>query len=278
MSGFLVQSYAEFIDFYAYDKRQVLILASAIRPDHPASSPHKLNYTWEKAPQRGSLTGTVRFMTPESISQIIAQAAAQESLNGRFYNRLQAKAEELHTLFRVEAAEPADALFGFVRDYVEMIPSAAHCVQACARDAGVGDLFAPFMDAATNYFAHPSVLLAGYEGYEGLLVKAYQYHRLMEEMYESNRSFRNSELLEPEATQANILVHHLIGEPFANELDQAILITVRQIAGSLDYYNLDLTPFVAQAGDENWRWMREYWTNLLTRNGIYFRFSFRSAL
>lgn len=217
-------------------------------------------------------------MTPESISQIIAQAVEQESLSGHFHKRLQAKAEELHALFQVEAAEPVDALFGFAREYVEMTPSAIHCVQTCARHAGVSDLFAPFIDAATRYFAHPSVLLAGYEGFEGLLVKAYQCHRLMEEMYESNRSFRNSELLEPEATQANILVHHLIGEPFANELDQAILITVRQIAGSPDYYNLDLAPFVAQASDDAWRWMREYWMNLLTRNGIHFRFSFRSAL
>ena len=217
-------------------------------------------------------------MTPESISQIIAQAVEQESASGHFHRRLHAKAEELHGLFRVEAEEPAEALFGFAREYVEMTPSAIHCVAVCARYAGVEDLFAPFIEAATNYFAHPSVLLAGYEGLEGLLVKAYQCHRLVEEMYENNRSFRNSNLLEPEATQANLLVHHLIGEPFANELDQAILITVRQIAGSPDYYNLDLAPFVAQASDEAWQWMREYWTNLLTRNGIHFRFSFRSAL
>lgn len=217
-------------------------------------------------------------MTPESISQIIAQAVAQESVSGQFHRRLQTKAQELHALFRVDADEPADALSGFAREYVEMTPSVIHCVQVCAHHAGVERLFQPFIEAATNYFAHPSVLLAGYEGLEGLLVKAYQCHRLMEEMYENNRSFRNSELLEPEATQANLLVHHLIGEPFANELDQSILITVRQIAGSPDYYDLDLAPFVTQASAEAWQWMREYWTNLLARNGIRFRFSFRSAL
>jgi len=95
---------------------------------------------------------------------------------------------------------------------------------------------------------------------------------------ENNRSFRNSNLMEPEATQANLLVHHLIGEPFANELDQSILITVRQIAGSPGYYDLNLTPFVEQASDAAWQWMREYWLNLLARNGIQFHFSFRSSL
>ncbi|KAA8982943.1 MULTISPECIES: hypothetical protein [Gammaproteobacteria] len=217
-------------------------------------------------------------MTPESITQIIAQAVARESAGGQFQQALRTRAEVLHGLFRVEAEDPAAALYGFAREYVEMTPGLIHCVRICAERAGVDALFHPFLKTATGYFAHPSVLLAGYEGLEGLLVKAYQCHRLMEEMYENNRSFRNSNLLEPEATEANLLVHHLIGEPFANELDQAILITVRQIVGSGDYYDLDLAPFVAQASDEAWQWMHEYWTNLLARNGIHFRFSFRSAL
>lgn len=217
-------------------------------------------------------------MTPESITQIITQAIDRESATGFFRERLDARAKDLHGLFEVEAHDPAAALHDFTREYVEMTPGVIHCVQVCAQCAGVERLFQPFIETATGYFEHPSVLLAGYEGLEGLLFKAYQCHRLMEEMYENNRSFRNSNLLEPEATQANLLVHHLIGEPFANELDQAILMTVRQIVGSGDYYSLDLAPFVAQASDEAWDWMREYWTNLLARNGIHFRFSFRSAL
>lgn len=217
-------------------------------------------------------------MTPESITQIITQAVEREGASGQFQQGLRARAEALHSLFQVDAPDPAAALHEFAREYVEMTPGVIHCVQICAERAGVEELFQPFIETATGYFAHPSVLLAGYEGLDGLLVKAYQCHRLMEEMYENNRSFRESNLLEPEATQANLLVHHLIGEPFANELDQAILITVRQIIGSGRYYDLDLAPFVTQASDEAWQWMREYWTNLLTRNAIQFRFSFRSAL
>ena len=203
-------------------------------------------------------------MTPETISQIIAQASEQEAKTGQFRQQLAEALDGLHALIYIDGNDPAEALH--------------HCVRLCANNAGVSDLFAPFIRTATSYFSSPSVLLARFDGLEGLLIKAYQCHRLMEEMYENNRSFRNSNLMEPEATQANLLVHHLIGEPFANELDQSILITVRQIAGSPDYYDLNLTPFVTQASDEAWQWMREYWLNLLARNGIEFHFSFRSSL
>jgi hypothetical protein len=113
-------------------------------------------------------------------------------------------------------------------------------------------------------------MLLKYEGLNGLLIRAYQCHRLMEEMHENNRSIRASELFDLEATRANLLVHSLIGEPFANELDDAIVHTVLQIAGTPDFYNLDLEPFINQVNNRAWDWMRGYWENLLVRNHIRF--------
>ena len=43
-----------------------------------------------------------------------------------------------------------------------------------------------------------------------------------------------------------------------------------QIAGTPDYYNLDLDPFVDQVNNQAWDWMRQYWENLLERNHIRF--------
>ncbi len=98
----------------------------------------------------------------------------------------------------------------------------------------------------------------------------------MEEMHDNNRSIRAGELIDLEATRANLLAHELIGEPFANELDDAITVTVLQIAGTPDYYDLDLDPFVEQFNNRAWDWMRNYWENLLERNHI--RFSLGPAL
>ena len=217
-------------------------------------------------------------MTLESITRSIEKARLQETESGHFQRAMTARLDGLHGIIRIDGEQPDENLLQFGIEYIETAPQLIECVRVCARHGGVEALFQPFIEAATGYFTNPSVLLARYDGLQGLLIKAYLCHRLMEEMYENNRSFRNSELVDMDATLANLLVHHLIGEPFANELDQSILITVRQIAGSRDYYDLNLSPFVEQASDSAWDWMRDHWKNLLARNGIEFHFSYRAAL
>jgi hypothetical protein len=216
-------------------------------------------------------------MTPESVLAIINQAKRQEAQSGQFRRQVAARLTELPVIIRIDDPQPDARLAQFAVEYIEMAPRLIESVRECAAEARKRALFKPFLTAAINYFVQPSVLLSRYDGLDGLLIKAYLCHRLMEEMYENNRSFRNSQLVDVEATQANLLTHHLIGEPFANELDQSILITVRQIAGTPDYYELNLDPFVEQARHKAWTWMRDYWQNLLLRNHIEFQFSYMES-
>ncbi len=209
-------------------------------------------------------------MTPQAVLEIIDQARRQEARSGAFLRQMKEKAARLPGSVVVDGYQPATSLFQFAVEYIEMAPRLVECVDACAREAGIIELFQPFIDAATRYFTQPSVLLVRYDGLDGLLIRAYLCHRLMEEMHDNNRSTRASELIDLEATRANLLVHELIGEPFANELDDAITVTVLQIAGTPDYYDLDLEPFIDQVNNQAWDWMRQYWENLLERNHIRF--------
>ncbi|MDX1588336.1 MAG: hypothetical protein R3296_05310 [Oleiphilaceae bacterium] len=217
-------------------------------------------------------------LSPEAVLSLVRQACQKEREGGQFHREMTEKLPAMHLLVCLDGEEPARDLVQFAVEYIEMAPRIIECVAVCAREANVGRLFQPFVDAAMGYFTTPSVLLARFDGLNALLIKAYQCHRLMEEMCENNRSMRNSNLVEIEATQANLVVHHLIGEPFANELDQSILITVRQIAGSPDYYGLNLAPFVDEASDAAWLWMRHYWQTLLQRHRIRFHLSHRAGL
>lgn len=207
-------------------------------------------------------------MTPQVVLEIIDQARRKEARSGTFLKQLREKAVSLPSSIVVEGYQPASCLFQFAVEYIEMAPRLIECVHACAQEAGTLDLFEPFIETATEYFTQPSVMLLRYDGLDGLLIRAYLCHRLMEEMYENNRSIRAADLVDVEATRANLLAHELIGEPFANELDDSIALTVMQIAGTPDYYNLNLDPFVQQANNAAWNWMRQYWENLLARNNI----------
>lgn len=209
-------------------------------------------------------------MTPQVVLEIIDQARRKEARSGAFLRQLHEKAAALPSSVTIEGYQPATCLFQFVVEYIEMAPRLIECVEACAREAGKAELFAPFVKAAIRYFTQPSALLVRYDGLDGLLIRAYLCHRLMEEMHENNRFTRASELVDLEATRANLLVHQLIGEPFANELDDSITVTVLQIAGTPDYYELNLDPFVEQVNNAAWDWMRHYWESLLERNHIRF--------
>ena len=207
-------------------------------------------------------------MTPQVVLEIIDQARRKEARSGAFLRQLKGKVASLPSSVAIDGYQPATCLFQFAVEYIEMAPRLIECVEACAKEAGEADLFAPFVDAAIRYFTQPSALLIRYAGLDGLLIQAYLCHRLMEEVYENNHSTRVSELVDLEAIRANLLAHELIGEPFANELDDAITVTVLQIAGTPDFYDLDLDPFVEQVNNTAWDWMRNYWENLLVRNHI----------
>lgn len=216
-----------------------------------------------------STPATVR-MTPKAVLDIIDTARRREARSGDFLRHLQLRARILPACISFNSRAPANCLFQFSVEYIETAPRLIQAVDACAHDAGHEGLFTPFLDAATRFFTNPSVLLSRYIGLDGLLISAYLCHRLMEDMYDNNHSFRSSQLVDMEVTRANLLVHQLIGEPFANELDDAVAITVRQIAGSPDYYDLNLDPFVAQANNAAWDSMRQFWEDLLVRNHIRF--------
>jgi len=209
-------------------------------------------------------------MTPQAVLEIIDQARRKEARSGAFLRQLKEKSSQLPASIVVEGYRPATCLFQFTVEYIELAPRLIECVDACAREAGKTGLFRPFLEAAIRFFTQPSVLLVKYDGLDGLLIRAYLCHRLLEEMHDNNRSIRAGDLIDPEATRANLLAHQLIGEPFANELDDAITVTVLQIAGTPDYYNLDLDPFIDQVNNQAWDWMRNYWENLLERNHIRF--------
>jgi len=209
-------------------------------------------------------------MTPQAVLEIIDQARRKEARSGTFLAQLREKVAQLPRSVVIEGYQPATCLFQFAVEYIEMAPRLIECVEACAREAGILKQFAPFIETAARYFTQPSARLLLYDGLDGLLIRAYQCHRLMEEMYENNRSTRTSELVDLEAIRANLLTHELIGEPFANELDDAVARSALHLAGSPDYYDLNLTPFVEQVNHAAWNWMRQYWENLLVRNHIRF--------
>ena len=78
--------------------------------------------------------------------------------------------------------------------------------------------------------------MQGHEGLEGLLDEAYLAHRLVEEVNDRYIAHFDQPLIPLDTTRANLIAHQLIGEPFANQLDEAVH---HALAGMLDDASFD---------------------------------------
>lgn len=217
-------------------------------------------------------------MTIESILALIEQARRQEASRGRFRQQMTQKLKEFHLAIRIDAPDRVDCLVHFVEDYIEMAPRLIQCIETTARKIQREQLFAPLLEEVLEGFERPAHSLARFDGLDGLLIKAYLCHRLIEELYENNRSIRNFDLMNTQVLEANLLTHHLIGEPFANELDSSTLLTARTLTSSQSYYELNLTSFALAFREAKGAWIQDRWGSLLTRNHIAFCFSYRTPL
>ena len=207
-------------------------------------------------------------MTLDAVYEIIKQASEAELKSHNCGRWLTAKLDSVHHVISLYGSQPADDLFNFVAEYIDLAPKIIECVSDCAEKSKKRLLFQPFVELAISYFVHPSVLVLQHTGLDGLLVRSYQCHRLIEELYENNKSLRNSSVCNMQATQANLLTHHLIGEPFANEIDNAAHASFRQLVSMPDYYNLNLAVYLAKTNEDRWLVLNKAWANLLEKHNI----------
>ncbi len=212
-------------------------------------------------------------MTLDAVYEIIQQVSAAELKSQQYARWLASQLDSLHRVISLQGMDPVSDLRKFVLEYVSLAPRIVECVADCAEQCQRKLLFQPFIDISVEYFVHPSVQVLQHTGLDGLLVRAYQSHRLIEELYENNMSLRDSPICELRATQANLLAHYLIGEPFANEIDQATHVTFRNLVSMPDYYHLDLAIYLAHTNDHKWQPLNMAWLALLDNHNIQMSFS-----
>lgn len=117
-------------------------------------------------------------------------------------------------------------LIDFVIAYIDHVPRLLDIIEATAKDASIEEYCTPFLHLAKEFFLKPPEMIAKHVGLEELMDEAYLAHRLIEEV--NDRFMRRATIpLTPlDMTMSNLIIHNLIGEPFANELDEAVHYTV----------------------------------------------------
>ena len=176
-------------------------------------------------------------MNTVALRQLIAQARQQESGSQALSRLLQAQRDRLHPSIRLPEEDAPGTLSAFVIAYIEEVPDVLDAAAEVAREAGIEAAVKPVLKIAEHFFLQPPALMEGHEGLEGLLDEAYLAHRLVEEVNDRYIAHLGQPLIPLDTTRANLIAHQLIGEPFANQLDEAVH---HALAGMLDDASFDL--------------------------------------
>jgi hypothetical protein len=161
-------------------------------------------------------------MVAALIREKISEAIRAEARTGQFGHRLAVQLPTLREKLVLPDTAPVDSLLQFITDYVESVPGSILLVTAVSKHMGFYDYAAPFLDMAEDYFLHPPGDLPVDGGLEPLLDEAFLAHRLLEEVNDHHIRHLHRPLLPVDMTEANVIVHHLLGDPLANRLDQKV--------------------------------------------------------
>lgn len=158
-------------------------------------------------------------MVAPGIREKISSALSQEGDTHALSQRLSQQLPQLRHRLVLPEHEPVAALMAFITDYVESVPGCIRLVNAVSKQLGFHAYAAPFLQVAEDYFLQPPEDLPADGGLEALLDEAFLAHRLLEEVNDHHIRHLQRPLLPVDMTEANIIVHHLLGDDIANKLD-----------------------------------------------------------
>ncbi|MCB1697946.1 MAG: hypothetical protein H6984_01995 [Pseudomonadales bacterium] len=158
-------------------------------------------------------------MVAALIRDKISAAVRAEQRTGQLGRRLEQLLPELRQTLVLPEKAPIANLLTFITEYVESVPGSLLLVTAVSKHLGFYDYASPFLELAEEYFLHPPQDLPADDGLEALLDEAFLAHRLLEEVNDHHIRHLQRPLLPIDMTEANVIVHHLLGDELANKLD-----------------------------------------------------------
>ena len=158
--------------------------------------------------------------------QAIASAKAHEKNTGQLALLLKARANNLHHSVQLPPQNIVPALLNFIIHYIDQVPEFIDAVDAISDECNITDYTEPVIAVAKEFFIQPPGLIDGHDGLNALMDESYLAHRLIEEVNDRFMSRYNTPLVPMDMTRSNLIIHHLIGEPFANRLDQAVQLII----------------------------------------------------
>lgn len=208
-------------------------------------------------------------MPIDKINLLVKQAVKTESSSNQLHNILHKQIHNIHQSIDLPEDEAVERLIQFIVQYIEHVPEFIEAINKMGDVAGIHEYVEPFTAIAREYFLHPIEAINGHEGLDALMDEAYLAHRLFEELNDNYAAHAGHPLLPVNMINANLIIHSLIGEPFANELDEIVHNTVDQMVEKLHVYDSkEFKSHVEDKSEDDFKTIWAQWPCLSTDMGI----------
>ncbi|OED41511.1 hypothetical protein ACH42_13860 [Endozoicomonas sp. (ex Bugula neritina AB1)] len=200
-------------------------------------------------------------MEVQKIHALIHQATIVESENKHLSKQIDDQIEMLRHTMDLPEEDACSVVCEFALQYISHTPVFMECLYLASAQTGVESFIHPFLDIAEENFLSPITQSNRLVGLDDLLDKAYFTHRLIEELNDYYLIKSGVALIPVNLTWSNLIIHSILGEPFANDIDTIIEQTVQQIMRSQAIYNKkQFDAFINMK-------QRDEWIHLLTGLG-----------
>jgi len=207
------------------------------------------------------------------IREAIAQARAEESQTHQLARFLSAATHSLHGAIALPEKDADKVLLEFIVRYIEYVPDLLQTLDDLLLNCGLREHGRVFITIAEDFFLQPPDLVHQCGGLQGLIDEAYLAHRLVEEINDRLIMRCGVPLTPLDMTLANIIVHDLLGETYANQLDLAVHYAMEALFEQGALENSNLAQFVARYQACDWEAKLRGWPRLTEDSRIGLRFT-----
>ena len=209
------------------------------------------------------------MMNTEALQQLIQKAVAQEAKTGHLHQLLQQRLETVERIVQLPEVEALERLYEFVVRYIQQVPQMLEDLHQGAVEAGLLNYVSPILEVVEGFFMAPPKELDKETGLAALMDEAFLAHRLFEEVNDTYIMRVGQPMIPFDMTMSNVIVHSLISEPFANELEQIVTIATKVIFDEKAYEGNDkFLAFMDKKENDNLFQLAQRWPCMSTQMGL----------
>ncbi|MBT5388713.1 MAG: hypothetical protein HN817_06715 [Porticoccaceae bacterium] len=146
---------------------------------------------------------------------------------------LNERIRHLHHSINLRESDGTKALACFIERYVDLVPDFIGAFEDFLSSAHITGAIVQQVVTAKEFIDTPIEIVSSEEGLEAHMYQAYLAHRLLEELNDLLSSSYDCSVIPVDMTRSNLIVHHIIGEPFANQIDGAIQLLSDKLVGAI---------------------------------------------